>query len=166
MVQAGRHAACLNIVPAPSNTEWHALTALDYEASDFERMLRVNVVGAFILVKRAARILEGKGTGGSIVIITTASMSGQVAYRVRISTSTLNLLAHPTMTSSLTCTTYKSSKSAVNQMCRSLAQDWGQSSIRVNTLSLGRSPFALQHLDILLMKSAVYSNCDDRRTSR
>jgi NAD(P)-dependent dehydrogenase (short-subunit alcohol dehydrogenase family) len=54
-------------------------------------MLRVNVVGAFILVKRAARILEGKGTGGSIVIITTASMSGQVANRVRISTSTLNI---------------------------------------------------------------------------
>jgi len=59
--------------------------ALDYEASDFERMLRVNVVGAFISVKRAARILKDKGTGGSIVLI--ASMSGQVANRVRTSPS-------------------------------------------------------------------------------
>jgi NAD(P)-dependent dehydrogenase (short-subunit alcohol dehydrogenase family) len=141
VVEAGGHAACLDILPEPSNTEWQALTklasqlsttatyrrcdvtseaevtqvldeisheadeqgaplngmvacagiqqrvpALDYEASDFERMLRVNVVGAFISVKRAARILKDKGTGGSIVLI--ASMSGQVANRVRPSTST------------------------------------------------------------------------------
>lgn len=140
VVEAGGHAACLDILPEPSNTEWQALTklanqlgtsatyrrcdvtseaevtqvleeiskegdergaplngmvacagiqqrvpALDYEASDFERMLRVNVVGAFISVKRAARILKDKGTGGSIVLI--ASMSGQVANRVRTSPS-------------------------------------------------------------------------------
>jgi NAD(P)-dependent dehydrogenase (short-subunit alcohol dehydrogenase family) len=140
VIEAGGHAACLDILPEPSNTEWQALTklakqlgtsvtyrkcdvtseaevtqaleeisregdeqgaplngmvacagiqqrvpALDYEASDFERMLRVNVVGAFISVKRAARILKDKGTGGSIVLI--ASMSGQVANRVRTSIS-------------------------------------------------------------------------------
>ncbi|KAI4924378.1 uncharacterized protein J4E92_007459 [Alternaria infectoria] len=172
VVEAGGHAACLDILPEPSNTEWQALTklakqlgttatyrrcdvtseaevtqvldeisreadvqgaplngmvacagiqqrvpALDYEASDFERMLRVNVVGAFISVKRAARILKDKGTGGSIVLI--ASMSGQVANR------------------GLTCTAYNASKSAVHQMCRSLAQEWGQYGIRVNTLSPG-----------------------------
>jgi NAD(P)-dependent dehydrogenase (short-subunit alcohol dehydrogenase family) len=141
VVEAGGHAACLDILPEPSHTEWQALTklanqlgttatyrkcdvtseaevtqvleeisregdergaplngmvacagiqqrvpALDYEASDFERMLRVNVVGAFISVKRAARILKDKGTGGSIVLI--ASMSGQIANRVRTSTFT------------------------------------------------------------------------------
>jgi NAD(P)-dependent dehydrogenase (short-subunit alcohol dehydrogenase family) len=56
--------------------------ALEYEASDFERILRVNVVGAFISVKQAAKILEKKGTGGSLVLI--ASMSGQIANRVCI----------------------------------------------------------------------------------
>ena len=55
--------------------------ALDYSPSDFERMLRVNVVGAFISVKAAARMLRDEGRkGGSIVLI--ASMSGQVANRV------------------------------------------------------------------------------------
>ncbi|KAL6707715.1 hypothetical protein ACN47E_003836 [Coniothyrium glycines] len=172
VIEAGGHAACLDILPEPSVTEWQSLTklaaqtntsvsyrrcdvtseaevtqvldeiakdgeelgapfhgviacagiqqkvpALDYEASDFERILRVNVVGAFISVKRAARILKANGRGGSIVLI--ASMSGQIANR------------------GLTCTAYNSSKSAVHQMCRSLAQEWGQYGIRVNTLSPG-----------------------------
>ncbi|KAH7383775.1 hypothetical protein BKA66DRAFT_584221 [Pyrenochaeta sp. MPI-SDFR-AT-0127] len=91
--------------------------ALEYDAADFERILRVNVVGAFVSVKRAAKILKEKGNGGAIVLI--ASMSGQVANR------------------GLTCTAYNSSKAAVHQMCRSLAQEWGQYGIRVNTLSPG-----------------------------
>lgn len=37
----------------------------------------------------------------------------------------------------LTCTAYNSSKAAVHQMCRSVAQEWGQYDIRVNTLSAG-----------------------------
>ncbi|KAJ8114872.1 hypothetical protein OPT61_g3350 [Boeremia exigua] len=93
------------------------IPALEYEASDFERILRVNVIGAFISAKEVAKILKDRGNGGSIVLI--ASMSGQVANR------------------GLTCTAYNSSKSAVHQMCRSLAQEWGQYSIRVNTLSPG-----------------------------
>lgn len=56
--------------------------ALEYEASDFEHILKVNVVGAFISVQKTARILKEKGTGGSIVLI--ASMSGQIANRVRL----------------------------------------------------------------------------------
>lgn len=37
----------------------------------------------------------------------------------------------------LSCTAYNSSKAAVQQMCRSVAQEWGQYGIRVNTLSPG-----------------------------
>ncbi|KAH7080300.1 oxidoreductase [Paraphoma chrysanthemicola] len=91
--------------------------ALDYEASDFERILRVNVVGAFISVKHVTRILKEKGNGGAIVLI--ASMSGQIANR------------------GLQCSAYNTSKSAVHQMCRSLSQEWGQYGIRINTLSPG-----------------------------
>lgn len=172
VIEAGGHAALLDLLPEPSEPEYTALTklaqdslltvsyrkcdvtsevdvttvlsaieeegvkigaplggmvacagiqqrvpALHYEASDFERILRVNVVGAFISVRRAASILKEKGRSGSIVLI--ASMSGDIANR------------------GLTCTAYNSSKSAVHQMCRSLAQEWGQYGIRVNTLSPG-----------------------------
>lgn len=37
----------------------------------------------------------------------------------------------------LTCTAYNTSKAAVQQMGRSLAQEWGQYGIRINTLSPG-----------------------------
>jgi NAD(P)-dependent dehydrogenase (short-subunit alcohol dehydrogenase family) len=172
VVEAGGHAALLDLLPEPSEPEYSALTrlakqsgltvtyhscdvtseadvtsvldaiegsgsklgaplggmiacagiqqrvpALDYSSADFERILRVNVVGAFISVKHTAKILQQNDRHGSIVLI--ASMSGQVANR------------------GLTCTAYNSSKSAVQQMCRSLAQEWGQFGIRVNTLSPG-----------------------------
>ncbi|KAA8649624.1 hypothetical protein EYZ11_002666 [Aspergillus tanneri] len=91
--------------------------ALEYDPQDFERILRVNVTGAFLTAKRAARILVERKRGGSIVLI--ASMSGQIANR------------------GLTCTAYNTRKSAVHQMCRSLAQEWGQYGIRINTLSPG-----------------------------
>ncbi|KAL2131422.1 hypothetical protein VTI74DRAFT_5133 [Chaetomium olivicolor] len=91
--------------------------AIDYPQADFERIQRVNVTGAFLTAKHTARILVKNGVCGSIVLI--ASMSGQVANR------------------GLTCTAYNTSKAAVQQMCRSLAQEWGQYGIRVNTLSPG-----------------------------
>lgn len=40
----------------------------------------------------------------------------------------------------LTCSAYNTSKAAVQQLCRSLAQEWGKYGIRVNTLSPGVSP--------------------------
>ncbi|KAL3476984.1 hypothetical protein BJX99DRAFT_257886 [Aspergillus californicus] len=91
--------------------------ALEYPVEMYRKMLDVNVVGTFIPAKHCARIFKEQGTAGSIVMI--ASMSGQVANR------------------GLTCTAYNSSKAAVHQMCRSVAQEWGQYGIRVNTLSAG-----------------------------
>ncbi|KAF3356786.1 hypothetical protein VD0004_g7210 [Verticillium dahliae] len=91
--------------------------ALDYPVADFERIQRVNVVGVFVTAKQTARILVERKREGSVVLI--ASMSGQIANR------------------GLTCSAYNTSKAAVQQMCRSLAQEWGQYGIRVNTLSPG-----------------------------
>ncbi|KAH6685885.1 D-arabinitol 2-dehydrogenase [Plectosphaerella plurivora] len=91
--------------------------ALEYPIADFERIQRVNVVGAFVTSKVTANILVERKRPGSIVLI--ASMSGQIANR------------------GLTCTAYNTSKAAVQQMCRSLSQEWGQYGIRVNTLSPG-----------------------------
>ncbi|KAJ5833373.1 hypothetical protein N7474_001684 [Penicillium riverlandense] len=91
--------------------------ALDYPVDGYRKMLDVNVLGTFIPAKHFARICVEQKTSGSIVMI--ASMSGQIANR------------------GLTCTAYNSSKAAVHQMCRSVAQEWGQHGIRVNTLSAG-----------------------------
>ncbi|KAL5359044.1 hypothetical protein BJX96DRAFT_173999 [Aspergillus floccosus] len=91
--------------------------ALEYPIDLWRKMLDVNVIGTFIPAKHCARIFKEQGTPGSIVMI--ASMSGQIANR------------------GLTCTAYNSSKAAVHQMCRSVAQEWGQYGIRVNTLSAG-----------------------------
>ncbi|OOQ84644.1 oxidoreductase, short chain dehydrogenase/reductase family [Penicillium brasilianum] len=91
--------------------------ALEYPIEGYRKMLDVNVLGTFIPAKHCARIFVEQKTAGSIVMI--ASMSGQIANR------------------GLTCTAYNSSKAAVHQMCRSVAQEWGQHNIRVNTLSAG-----------------------------
>lgn len=91
--------------------------AIDYPAADFERMLQVNTTGVFITAKYAARAMMDRGVSGSIVLI--ASMSGQIANR------------------GLMCSAYNTSKAAVQQMARSLAQEWGVNGIRVNTLSPG-----------------------------
>ncbi|KAI0451414.1 D-arabinitol 2-dehydrogenase [Xylaria acuta] len=93
------------------------ILAVDYPQADFERIQRVNVIGTFLTAKHTARILIKNGVRGSIVLI--ASMSGQIANR------------------GLTCSAYNTSKAAVQQMCRSLAQEWGQYGIRINTLSPG-----------------------------
>ncbi|KAM6536119.1 hypothetical protein FALCPG4_005637 [Fusarium falciforme] len=93
------------------------IAAVDYPAADFNRILEVNVTGVFNTCKYAARVLKEKNSPGSIVII--ASMSGNIANR------------------GLSCTAYNSSKAAVQQMARSVAQEWGQLGIRVNTLSPG-----------------------------
>ncbi|RMJ22078.1 hypothetical protein PHISP_07054 [Aspergillus sp. HF37] len=91
--------------------------ALEYPVEMFEKMMNVNVIGTFIPAKLCARIFKEQKISGSIVMI--ASMSGQIANR------------------GLTCSAYNSSKAAVHQLCRSVAQEWGQYGIRVNTLSAG-----------------------------
>ncbi|KAH8674972.1 hypothetical protein BGZ61DRAFT_361328 [Ilyonectria robusta] len=93
------------------------LSAFDYPAADFDRILKVNVTGVFNTCKYTARVLRDNKTSGSIVMI--SSMSGNIANR------------------GLSCTAYNTSKAAVQQMCRSVAQEWGKFGIRVNTLSPG-----------------------------
>ncbi|KAH7127574.1 hypothetical protein EDB81DRAFT_145096 [Dactylonectria macrodidyma] len=93
------------------------LSAFDYPAADFDRILKVNVTGVFNTCKYTARVLRDKKTPGSIVMI--SSMSGNIANR------------------GLSCTAYNTSKAAVQQMCRSVAQEFGPYQIRVNSLSPG-----------------------------
>lgn len=55
--------------------------AIEYDPGEFNRVLRVNVTGTFITAKLAARALVQSKRPGSIVLV--ASMSGQIANRVR-----------------------------------------------------------------------------------
>lgn len=56
------------------------IPALEYTAADFNKMLEVNVTGAFLTAQATARQMVKFGKGGSIVMI--ASMSGTIANRV------------------------------------------------------------------------------------
>ena len=71
-----------------------------------------------------------------------ASMSGDIANRV-CSVLYSFVIFSLLIEQGLTCTAYNSSKSAVHQMCRSVAQEWGQYGIRINTLSAGVSVLPL-----------------------
>lgn len=90
---------------------------VDYSVADFNKMMNVNVTGTFITAKHATRVFIKNKIKGSIVLI--ASMSGSVANR------------------GLACSAYNTSKSALLQLCRSMAQEIGQHGIRINTLSPG-----------------------------
>lgn len=57
--------------------------ALEYTAADCDKMLGVNVTGAFMTAQAAAKQMIRFGNGGSIVLI--ASMSGTIANRVCLS---------------------------------------------------------------------------------
>ncbi|KXG45542.1 Short-chain dehydrogenase/reductase SDR [Penicillium griseofulvum] len=92
-------------------------SALEYSAEDSNAMLEVNVTGVFMTAQAVARQMVRFGNGGSIVLV--ASMSGTVVNRGLISP------------------VYNASKAAVIQLARSLAAEWGQYNIRVNTLSPG-----------------------------
>ncbi|RPA97216.1 NAD(P)-binding protein [Choiromyces venosus 120613-1] len=103
------------LIAAAGINEEH--TALEYTAADFNKMMEINVTGAFLTAQAAARQMVKLGKGGSIVMI--ASMSGTIANR------------------GLICPAYNASKSAVLQLGRNLAAEWGPYGIRVNTISPG-----------------------------
>lgn len=91
--------------------------AYDYPIADFRRIIDVNTTGAFVSIQAAARQMRSQAQpGGSIAI--TASMSGTIANK------------------GLTCIAYNTSKSALLQMARNAAMEWGKDGIRVNVSRL------------------------------
>ncbi|KAF9871066.1 D-arabinitol 2-dehydrogenase [Colletotrichum karsti] len=94
---------------------------IDFPIDKAKRILEVNVTGSLICAQAASREFQQQGAPGSIVFI--ASMSGHISNK------------------GLDTAAYNSSKSAVVQMARSLAAEWGSRAgiplIRVNTVSPG-----------------------------
>ena len=85
---------------------------------EFRKVMEVNTIGVFITAQAAARVMrDNPNVTGSIIL--TASMSGTVVNRDQ------------------SWVAYNTSKSAVLQLGRNLAAEWGPYNIRVNTLSPG-----------------------------
>ena len=92
--------------------------ALEYPIEQFRRVLEVNTTGAFITAQAAGRVMHAQpNVTGSIILI--ASMSGTVVNRDQ------------------QWVAYNTSKSAVLQLSRNLAAEFGPKKIRVNTISPG-----------------------------
>jgi NAD(P)-dependent dehydrogenase (short-subunit alcohol dehydrogenase family) len=89
--------------------------ALDHSAYDIDQILDTNVKGAFHVSKAAAKEMIAAQRGGSIINIGSI-LGSRVAGNV---------------------SAYTTSKAAVLQLTRALAQEWARYDIRVNAISPG-----------------------------
>ncbi len=101
------------------------MTLDELTADEFDRSNRVNITGAFLLAREAARVME---PGSSIVLF--ASMYGLVSPDPTIYEKPMN--PNPL--------DYGVGKAAVVQMTKYLAVFWGPKGIRVNAISPGPFP--------------------------
>jgi NAD(P)-dependent dehydrogenase (short-subunit alcohol dehydrogenase family) len=97
--------------------------SLDVTVAEFERIVRINLTGSFIVARNAARVMkeqpaDAKGQRGSIVFI--ASLNSFISLS--------EVLA------------YASSKSGVLGLVRGLANEWAPLGIRVNAIAPGLFP--------------------------
>lgn len=88
---------------------------LDDRLDDFDRVMRVNVLGPMLGTRNAARVMAASGKGG--VILNNASIAGTLA-------------GHGMMT-------YRASKAALIQFSKSSAIDLARHGIRVNCIVPG-----------------------------
>ncbi len=97
--------------------------SLEMPAAEFERIVRVNLVGSYIVAQAAGRVMkdqtpDARGQRGSIVFI--ASLNSYIALT--------EVLA------------YAASKSGVLGLVRGLANEWAPLGIRVNGIAPGLFP--------------------------
>lgn len=88
---------------------------LDDKLDDFDRVMRVNVLGPMLATRNAARVMAAGGKGG--VILNNASIAGTLA--------------------GLGMMTYRASKAALIQFSKSSAIDLARHDIRVNCIVPG-----------------------------
>ena len=97
--------------------------SLEMPVAEFERIVRVNLTGSFIVAQQAGRVMkdqspDGKGQRGAIVFV--ASLNSFISLN--------EVLA------------YACSKSGVMGLVRGLANEWAQYGIRVNAIAPGVFP--------------------------
>ncbi|WP_033341926.1 SDR family NAD(P)-dependent oxidoreductase [Catenuloplanes japonicus] len=89
--------------------------AVDYTADEWDRVLAVNLRGAFLPAQAAARHWIAQGGAGSVTM--TSSIAGSIGI--------------PTLAP------YAASKGGINQLARTLAAEWAPHRIRVNAVAPG-----------------------------
>ncbi|MFM1815195.1 MAG: hypothetical protein RLZ98_1890 [Pseudomonadota bacterium] len=100
-------------------------TAAELDADIFNRILRVNVTGSFLIARAAAEQMAAHG-GGAIVLATSGVvLSGGVGGHGRGGPA------------------YTASKAAIHGLTRSLAKTYGASGIRVNSVAPGATVTAM-----------------------
>ena len=113
--------------------------AVDYHPAAFRKLLDVNVMGTVLVVQKAARVMQKQKNSGSIVLV--ASISGHIANKACRACISNHYFPNSDLNQAVNTAAYNSSKSAILQLARSLAAEWGTredgSSIRVNSLSPG-----------------------------
>lgn len=93
------------------------MTAFDYPNPQVKRLLDVNLMGSYNFATEVAKSLVLDESPGSLILV--ASMSGSIVNDPQPQTP------------------YNMSKAGVIHMAKSLAAEWAQYNIRVNTLSPG-----------------------------
>jgi NAD(P)-dependent dehydrogenase (short-subunit alcohol dehydrogenase family) len=88
---------------------------VDMDAAEWDRVMGVNLRGAFLSLREVGRAMIGGGRGGSIVVV--GSISGFLTER---------MMGH-----------YSVSKAGVAQLARVAARELGPFGIRVNTIAPG-----------------------------
>ena len=94
----------------------NATAAEDMPIEQWQRMMQINVEGVFLSCQAQARVMLPRRRGS---IVNIASMSGSIVNRGL-------LQAH-----------YNSSKAAVIHLSKSLAMEWAERGVRVNSISPG-----------------------------
>lgn len=123
----------------PANTYLSSnIKAEEYDTAMFRRLIDVNVTGAFLVAQACGQQMIKQGTGGSIIFI--ASMSGSIVN-------------YPQPQS---C--YNASKAAVIQLTKSLAAEWAQHGIRVNSISPGYMDTALNRVPALEAQKKIWTS--------
>ena len=92
-------------------------STLEMTPSDFRRVIDVNLTGPFIVSRAAGRVMIERGIRGSIINI--ASMSGSIVNIPQWQCS------------------YNASKAGLIHLTKSLAMEWVDHGIRVNSISPG-----------------------------
>lgn len=88
---------------------------VEFEVEEFERVMSVNVTGAFLCMQAAVRHMLQRGSGGSIVAVASVA-----------ATKGMRFSPH-----------YSASKGGIRQLARSLSTEVGRKGINVNIISPG-----------------------------
>ncbi len=106
----------LDIVVNNAGVCYHK-TAFEASVEEWRQCLDINLTGEYIVAREAARVMMDKGIKGSIINI--ASMSGSIVNIPQCQAA------------------YNASKAGVIHMTKSLAIEWIDQGIRVNSISPG-----------------------------